>query len=197
MAWISLTSPSADSLASATPSSPPPMPSPPNPSPSSSPTTSSRPIPRPSASYSTSTTPDKPQSSQCRESQKTVSPDTESSTANRSGLASTGSKLSSRSPTPTTPPPNLGIVGRYILTPAILEALSATQPGALGEIQLTDAIANLLQSQPVYALEFEGNRHDAGNPLGLIQASVSIALTHPHLGPTLRTYLANLDLSTG
>ena len=76
-------------------------------------------------------------------------------------------------------PSDLGIVGRYVLTPGILHALASTQPGALGEIQLTDAIANLLDSEPVYALEFEGNRHDAGNPLGLIQASVSIALTHP------------------
>ena len=99
-------------------------------------------------------------------------------------------------PSPDDAPSDLGIVGRYVLTPSILQALADTQPGALGEIQLTDAIANLLQSEPVYALEFEGHRHDAGNPLGLIQASVSIALTHPHLAPALRTFLANLDLST-
>ncbi len=100
-------------------------------------------------------------------------------------------------PNPDDAPSDLGIVGRYVLTPAILQALDHTRPGALGEIQLTDAIANLLESQSVYALELEGYRHDAGNPLGLIQASISIALTHPDLSPTLRTYLSNLDLSTG
>ena len=100
-------------------------------------------------------------------------------------------------PHPDDAPSDLGIVGRYVLTPATLQALAETRPGALGEIQLTDAIANLLQSEPVYALEFEGIRYDAGNPLGLIQASISIGLTHPHLGPALRSYLANLDLSTG
>ncbi len=100
-------------------------------------------------------------------------------------------------PVPDDAPSDLGIVGRYVLTPGILHALASTQPGALGEIQLTDAIANLLDSEPVYALEFEGTRYDAGNPLGLIQASVSIGLTHPHLGSALRAFLANLDLSTG
>ena len=100
-------------------------------------------------------------------------------------------------PNPDDAPSDLGIVGRYVLTPAILHTLADTQPGALGEIQLTDAIANLLESQPVYAVELEGTRYDAGNPLGLIQASISIALTHPDIAPTLRTFLSNLDLSTG
>lgn len=100
-------------------------------------------------------------------------------------------------PNPEDAPSDLGIVGRYILTPGIFQALAATLPGALGEIQLTDAIANLLYSQPVYALEFEGNRYDAGNPLGLIKASISIALTRPDLSPALREFLADLDLSTG
>lgn len=100
-------------------------------------------------------------------------------------------------PHPDDAPSDLGIVGRYVLTPATLQALAATRPGALGEIQLTDAISSLLDSEPVYALEFEGTRYDAGNPLGLIQASISIGLTHPHLGPALRAFLADLDLSTG
>ena len=99
-------------------------------------------------------------------------------------------------PSPSDAPSDLGIVGRYILTPGIIHALADTTPGALGEIQLTDAIAGLIESEPVYALEFEGARYDAGNPLGLIQASVSIGLSHPHIGPALRPYLANLDLST-
>ena len=100
-------------------------------------------------------------------------------------------------PCPEDAPSDLGIVGRYVLTPDIFDALAATPPGALGEIQLTDAISNLLEIGPVYALEFEGSRYDAGNPLGLIQASVSMGLTHPDLGPDLRAYLAGLDLSTG
>ena len=99
-------------------------------------------------------------------------------------------------PDPDDAPSDLGIVGRYVLTPGILHALSGTRPGALGEIQLTDSIANLLQSEPVYALEFEGARHDAGNPLGLIQASLSIGLSHPDIAPALRSYLSNLNLST-
>jgi len=100
-------------------------------------------------------------------------------------------------PGPDEAPSDLGIVGRYVLTPGILHALADTPPGALGEIQLTDAIANLLESEPVYALEFEGARYDAGNPLGLIQASLSMGLTHPDIGPALRTFLAGLDLPTG
>ena len=97
-------------------------------------------------------------------------------------------------PNPDDAPSDLGIVGRYVLTPHILFALADTRPGALGEIQLTDAIANLLESEPVYALEFEGARYDAGNPLGLIQASLSIGLSHPDIAPALRAYLSNLNL---
>lgn len=100
-------------------------------------------------------------------------------------------------PHPESAPSDLGIVGRYLLSPGIFDALSTTQPGALGEIQLTDAIASLLESEAVYALEFEGDRYDAGNPLGLIQASVGIGLSHPDLGSDLRAYLASLGLSTG
>lgn len=100
-------------------------------------------------------------------------------------------------PHPKDAPSDLGIVGRYVFTPRIIRSLADTEPGALGEIQLTDAIAHLLESEPVYALEFEGSRYDAGNPLGLIQASVSIGLTHPELGPALRAFLSDLDFSTG
>ncbi|MFQ5873714.1 MAG: UTP--glucose-1-phosphate uridylyltransferase GalU, partial [Dehalococcoidia bacterium] len=78
-------------------------------------------------------------------------------------------------------PSDLGIVGRYILTPAIFDALRVTKPGALGEIQVTDGIANLLKEQPVYAYQFQGKRHDAGTPLGLLKASVEIALARKDL----------------
>ena len=100
-------------------------------------------------------------------------------------------------PRPEDAPSDLGIVGRYVLTATIFEALAATKPGALGEIQLTDAIAILLENEPVYALEFEGDRYDAGKPLGLIQASVCMGLAHPDIGPALRAFLARLDLPSG
>ena len=100
-------------------------------------------------------------------------------------------------PRPEDAPSDMGIVGRYVLTSTIFEALAATKPGALGEIQLTDAISILLENEPVYALEFEGDRYDAGNPLGLIQASVYMGLAHPDIGPDLRAFLARLDLPSG
>ena len=100
-------------------------------------------------------------------------------------------------PQPEDAPSNLGIVGRYVLTSGILKAPATTKPGALGEIQLTDAIANMLENEPVYALEFEGDRYDAGNPLGLIQASVSMGINHPGIGADLRAFLAGLDVSGG
>lgn len=86
-------------------------------------------------------------------------------------------------------PSNLGIVGRYILTPDVFQALSRVTPGAKGELQLTDGIALLMKTQQVYARRFEGVRHDAGNPLGLIKASVSLALKRPDLGPALKEWL--------
>ena len=108
-----------------------------------------------------------------------------------------GVKALVEKPHPEDAPSDLGIVGRYVLTSTIFEALAATKPGALGEIQLTDAIAILLENEPVYALEFEGDRYDAGNPLGLIQASVCMGLAHPDIGPALRAFLARLDLPSG
>ena len=92
-------------------------------------------------------------------------------------------------PTQQDAPSNLGIVGRYILTPEVFEALSRVKPGAKGELQLTDGIALLMETQAVYARRFEGFRHDAGNPLGLIKASVSLALKRPDLGPALKEWL--------
>ena len=86
-------------------------------------------------------------------------------------------------------PSNLGIVGRYILTPEVFEALSRVTAGVKGELQLTDGIALLMAKQKVYARRFQGLRHDAGNPLGLIKASVSLALKRPELGPVLKKWL--------
>ena len=93
-------------------------------------------------------------------------------------------------PPPDEAPSNLGVAGRYILTPAIFDALRATEPGALGEIQVTDGIANLLKEEHVYAYEFQGKRHDVGTPLGLIKASVALGLSRQDIGPELSRYLS-------
>ena len=89
-------------------------------------------------------------------------------------------------------PSDLAAVGRYVLTPAIFPALDRTQPGAGGEIQLTDGIALLMGEEPVFACRYEGERFDVGRPLGLLKASLSMALARPDLGPELRSYLRDL-----
>lgn len=91
-------------------------------------------------------------------------------------------------------PSNLAIIGRYVLTPKIFDKLEQTQGGAGGEIQLTDAIAALMEEQHVYAYEFEGTRYDAGTTMGWLKASVEIALSRPDLGAEFRTYLQELPL---
>jgi UTP--glucose-1-phosphate uridylyltransferase len=91
-------------------------------------------------------------------------------------------------------PSNLGIVGRYILTPEIFECLERTEPGAGGEIQITDGLRLLAKKQTIYAYEFEGTRYDTGNKLGFLKASVEMALKRPDLGKDFRAYLKTLDL---
>jgi len=91
-------------------------------------------------------------------------------------------------------PSNLAIVGRYILTPAIFEALERTPLGAGGELQLTDAIRLLLQKEKVYGYRFEGKRHDAGDKLGFLKATVEFALKRPELRDEFRAYLRKLPL---
>jgi UTP--glucose-1-phosphate uridylyltransferase len=92
-------------------------------------------------------------------------------------------------------PSNLAIIGRYVLTPKIFEKLEQTQRGAGGEIQLTDAIEQLMAEQDVFAYAFEGKRHDAGTTMGWLKASVELALERPDMGSEFRHYLAGLDLS--
>jgi len=92
-------------------------------------------------------------------------------------------------PKPMEAPSNLGIVGRYILTPQIFDTLKLTQPGKRQEIQLTDALQLLLKQQAIYACEFEGVRYDTGTPLGWLEATVAFALKHPDFGQELREYL--------
>ena len=91
-------------------------------------------------------------------------------------------------------PSNLAVVGRYLLTPRIFELLEKTQSGAGGEIQLTDAIADLLQEERVLAYRFDGKRYDCGSKLGYLQATVEYALKHPELKGRFREYLQGLEL---
>lgn len=91
-------------------------------------------------------------------------------------------------------PSNLAIIGRYVLTPDIFKALNQTEPGRGGEIQLTDAIRNLIKMGPVYAYKFDGDRFDAGDKLGFLKATVEFALERDDLGDGLRDYLKGLDL---
>jgi UTP--glucose-1-phosphate uridylyltransferase len=96
-------------------------------------------------------------------------------------------------PEPGTAPSNLAIIGRYVLTPKIFDKLEQTPRGAGGEIQLTDAIEALMAEQPVYGLEFQGTRYDAGTTMGWLKASVELALSRPDLSAEFRDYLHGLD----
>ena len=95
-------------------------------------------------------------------------------------------------PKPQDAPSNLGVVGRYILTPRIFDHLEKVQAGVGGEIQLTDGIASLLEKEQVLAYEFSGIRYDCGDKLGYLQATVEYALRHPELAEKFRTYLQQL-----
>ena len=97
-------------------------------------------------------------------------------------------------PAPKDAPSNLAVVGRYLLTPTIFQKLEETTPGAGGEIQLTDAIAALLQDEMVIAHPFEGKRYDCGSKEGYLEATVELALAHPELGEDFRDYLRRLVL---
>ena len=91
-------------------------------------------------------------------------------------------------------PSDLAIIGRYIFTPDIFEAIEQTQPGSGGEIQITDAMRILLKKRPLYAVRLEGTRHDAGDKLGFLIATVEFALKRDDLGDDFREYLKNLKL---
>jgi UTP--glucose-1-phosphate uridylyltransferase len=92
-------------------------------------------------------------------------------------------------------PSNLAIIGRYILTPAIFESLAETQLGSGGELQLTDGMKLLLKKEKMYAYVYEGKRHDAGDKLGFLKATVEFALKRADLGGPMREYLKGLDLN--
>ena len=91
-------------------------------------------------------------------------------------------------------PSNLAIIGRYILTPAIFEVLDETPLGAGGELQLTDAMRLLLKQEKIYGYRYEGRRHDAGDKLGFLKATVEFALKRPELSRQFREYLKSLEL---
>ncbi|MBX3299650.1 MAG: UTP--glucose-1-phosphate uridylyltransferase GalU [Acidobacteria bacterium] len=91
-------------------------------------------------------------------------------------------------------PSDLAIIGRYIFTPDIFEAIDATEPGAGGEIQITDAMRILMRERPFYAVKLDGVRHDAGDKLGFLIATVEYALKRGDLGREFREYLRTLQL---
>ena len=91
-------------------------------------------------------------------------------------------------------PSNLAIIGRYILTPGIFDELTKTQTGTGGELQLTDGMRNLLKKEKMYAYVYEGKRHDTGDKLGFLKATVELALKRKDLGEPLREYLKGLNL---
>ncbi len=100
-------------------------------------------------------------------------------------------------PKPADAPSNQAVVGRYILTPRIFQLLEKTGRGSGGEIQLTDAIAELIQMEQVLAYRFEGKRYDCGSKFGYLQATVEYALKHPELADEFRNYLRNFCLPEG
>jgi UTP--glucose-1-phosphate uridylyltransferase len=91
-------------------------------------------------------------------------------------------------------PSKQAIIGRYVLTPRIFELLEKTTPGAGGEIQLTDGINELVKEEKVFGYNFDGKRFDAGDKLGMLEATVEFALDRDDLGPEFRAYLKGLAL---
>ncbi|MBI4198957.1 MAG: UTP--glucose-1-phosphate uridylyltransferase [Chloroflexi bacterium] len=89
-------------------------------------------------------------------------------------------------------PSNLGIVGRYVLMPEVFSALEETRPGAIGEVQLTDALARLAEREPVYAYRLSGTRLDCGTPLGLLRASLVLALGRRDTAREVRRWLREM-----
>ena len=91
-------------------------------------------------------------------------------------------------------PSNLAIIGRYILTPEIFEILEKTKPGKNKEIQLTDALRELLDDQVIYGHKFEGIRYDAGDKVGYLKANISFALKDPEISTPLKAFIKGLKL---
>jgi UTP--glucose-1-phosphate uridylyltransferase len=97
-------------------------------------------------------------------------------------------------PGPASAPSDLAIMGRYVLPPEIFPILEDTKPGAGGEIQLTDGLRTLAGQRPLYGYEFAGDRYDAGDKIGYVQATIAFGLKRPELAEPLRAYLRTLKL---
>ncbi len=97
-------------------------------------------------------------------------------------------------PDPAEAPSDQAVVGRYILTPAIMDKLKTTKRGAGNEIQLTDAIAELRKTEEIFAYSFDGRRYDCGSKIGYLEANVEIALQHDEMAEDFKNYLKNLNL---
>ena len=97
-------------------------------------------------------------------------------------------------PAPEAAPSRMGVAGRYILTPAVFGHIRNQERGAGGEIQLTDGIAGLLNTEIVHAFEYEGKRFDCGSKHGFLEATVELALQHPEVSKGFREYLKTLAI---
>ncbi len=97
-------------------------------------------------------------------------------------------------PKPSEAPSQNAIIGRYILTPRIFAMLETITPGSGGELQLTDGIKALLRYEEVYGFTYEGKRHDAGDKLGFLKATVELGMKHPDLGRNFHDWLKTLQL---
>jgi len=97
-------------------------------------------------------------------------------------------------PRPQDAPSDLGIIGRYVLTPAVFSHLKKTRRGAGGEIQLTDGLRLMNKNEDMYGWRFEGIRYDLGNKFEYLKASIEYGTTHPEVGPKLKEYLRNIDV---
>lgn len=97
-------------------------------------------------------------------------------------------------PKPSKAPSNLGIIGKYVVTPEIIKALEKSKPSHGGEIRLIDGLNELKKTQKIFGYQIEGNRYDTGTKLGLLTASINFALKRKDVGPELKKYLRELDL---
>jgi UTP--glucose-1-phosphate uridylyltransferase len=97
-------------------------------------------------------------------------------------------------PKPQEAPSRMGVAGRYILTPAVFDHIRNNPRGAGGEIQLTDGIARLMNTEGVHAYQYHGKRYDCGSKQGFLEATVELALKHAEVGPAFREYLKGLKI---
>ena len=99
-------------------------------------------------------------------------------------------------PEPQAAPSRMGVAGRYILTPAVFDLIRSNARGAGGEIQLTDGIAKLIDTEGVHAYQYQGKRYDCGSKQGFVEATVALGLNHPEVGPGFQEYLKSLIFQT-